>query len=85
MAIAGQLSSADAFGGQSVFNVTRVVSLSGGESLERQNWGTVRSVRLTRAGSAVGLEPHGRRVALFAARFEAEASARKRSPGSRCP
>ena len=67
VAIAGQLSSADAFGGQSVFNVTRVVSLPGGSSLEQQNWGTVRSVRLTPAGSAVGLERHGRRVALFAA------------------
>lgn len=67
IAIAGQLSSADAFAGQSVFNVTRVVSLSGGSSLEQQNWGTVRSIRLTPAGSAVGLERHGRRVALFAA------------------
>jgi|GEM_PF-5942714 len=67
IAIAGQMSSADAFAGQSVFNVTRVVSLSGGSSLEQQNWGTVRSVRLTPAGSAVGLERHGRRVALFSA------------------
>jgi hypothetical protein len=67
IAIAGRLSSADAFGGQSVFNLTRVVSMSGGSSLEQQNWGTVRSVRLTPAGNAVGLERHGRRVALFAA------------------
>jgi len=67
VAIAGRLSSPDAFGGPSVFNVTRVVSVPGGSLLEQQNWGTVRSVRLTPAGSVVGLERHGRRVALFAA------------------
>lgn len=67
MAIAGRLSSGDAFGGQTVFNVTRVLSLSGGSTVEQQNWGTVRSLRLTPAGGAVGLERHGRRVALFAA------------------
>lgn len=67
VAIAGQLSSANAFAGQSVFNVTRVLGLRGRSSLQQQNWGTVRSVRLTAAGTAVGLERHGRRVALFAA------------------
>ncbi len=67
VAVAGRLSSADAFGGQMVFNVTRVLSLPAGASYEQQNFGTVRSVRLTARGTAVGLERAGTHVSLFAA------------------
>ena len=67
VAVAGHLSAGDAFGGKTVFNITRVLTLPTGISFEQQNFGPVRSVRLTPRGTAVGLERSAGQVALFAA------------------
>ena len=65
VAIAGAISAPDAFGGSTRFELTKVIDLADGRAFEYVNWGRVRSLRLTGAGTAVGLERRAGAVALF--------------------
>lgn len=66
VALAGNLSSADAFGGAMPFEITRVVDLARRTAFEQQNQGRMRALRLTAGGTAVGLERRSRDHALVA-------------------
>lgn len=65
VAVAGALSSEDAFEGFSRFDVAKVVDLGGGAPLESQTFGRVSTLRLTATG-AIGVERRHPGVALFA-------------------